>query len=141
MRIGPEEGTPMTESDPLLLMLRQKLAQTEDYDLPRYLLEDKEKLSDWFKQEKDRAIFTYDFGDDWEHEIVLEKILKTDPSVQYPICTKAKNDAPYDDSRPELMAGELDLTNRNGKEIVQDINDTYRYDGWKEEFMNRNDFI
>ncbi|WP_368646190.1 plasmid pRiA4b ORF-3 family protein [Alkalibacterium putridalgicola] len=140
-RIGPEESTPMTESDPLLLMLRQKLTHPEDYDLPRYLLDDNENLSDWFKQEKDRALFTYDFRDDWEHEIVLEKILTPDPNIQYPLCTKAKNDAPYEDGRRDLMTGQLDLTNPNGKEIVEDINDTYRYDNWKDEFMNRDDFI
>ncbi|SFC10264.1 pRiA4b ORF-3-like protein [Alkalibacterium subtropicum] len=117
-RIGPKEGTPMTESNPLLLMLRQRLANPEDYDLPRYLIDKNEKLSDWFKQEKDRALFTYDFRDDWEHEIVLEKILNPDPNVQYPLCTKAKNDAPYEDGRRDLMTSQLDLTNPNGKEIV-----------------------
>ena len=140
-RIGTAESTPMTESDPLLLRLRQTLAHPEDYDLPRFMLEESEKLSDWFKQEKDRALYTYDFRDDWEHEIILEKILVPDPDAKYPLCTKAKNDAPDDDSRRELITGELDLANPNGKEIVQDINYTLRYDGWKDEFMNRDDFI
>ncbi|GEK89700.1 pRiA4b ORF-3-like protein [Alkalibacterium putridalgicola] len=140
-RIGPEEGTPMIESDPLLLMLRQRLSNPEDYDLPRYLVDEKEKLSDWFKQEKDRAIYIYDFRDDWEHEIVLEKILEPDPDAQYPLCTKAKNDAPFEGARRDLMSGQLDLTNPNGKEITEDINEIYRFDGWKDEFMNRDDFM
>lgn len=140
-RIGPEEGTPMIESDPLLLMLRQRLANPEDYDLPRYLVDEKEKLSDWFKQDKDRAIYIYDFRDDWEHEIVLEKMLDPDSDKQYPLCTKAKNDAPFEGARRDLMTGQLDLTNPNGKEIAEDINDTYRFDGWKDEFLSRDDFI
>ena len=31
-----------------------------------------------------KAIYTYDFGDSWEHAIVLEKRLCTDPTTAYP---------------------------------------------------------
>lgn len=81
-----------------------------------------ERLSDWFVQEKDRVLYTYDFGDDWEHDIVLEKILERDPSVDYPICVKAKNNTPPEDSRFELKSGEIDLTNPDAKGIVETIN-------------------
>lgn len=81
-----------------------------------------ERLSDWFIQEKDRVLYTYDFGDDWEHDIVLEKILEKESFMDYPICVKAKNDTPPEDSRYELMTGEIDLTNPDGKEIVSTIN-------------------
>lgn len=81
-----------------------------------------EILSNWFWQEKDRVIYTYDFGDDWEHDIVLEKILEKDPNIHYPLCIKAKNDTPPEDSRYEVMTGEIDLINPDWKEMVEEIN-------------------
>ncbi|MGX7394103.1 plasmid pRiA4b ORF-3 family protein [Carnobacterium mobile] len=88
------------------------------------LNEGEETLAKWFKKEKDRVIYTYDFGDDWEHEIVLEKILEPTPDVYYPICLKAKNDAPEENSRGELIDGDDSfLINPDAKEIVEEIND------------------
>ncbi|CAI7974204.1 conserved hypothetical protein [Frankia sp. Hr75.2] len=46
---------------------------------------------------KAKISYTYDFGDDWEHQIVLEKILDPDPSVRYPRCTGGRRAAPPDD--------------------------------------------
>ncbi len=34
--------------------------------------------------------YTYDFGDNWEHGIVLEKQLAADPNVMTPVCTGGK---------------------------------------------------
>ncbi len=33
--------------------------------------------------------YVYDFGDDWEHDIVVEKVLDRDPAAAYPRCTTA----------------------------------------------------
>lgn len=85
-------------------------------------LSENETLDKWFKKEKDRIVYTYDFGDDWEHEIVLEKILEADPVIYYPICLKAKNDAPEENSRGELIDGDSFLINPDAKEIVEEIN-------------------
>lgn len=41
--------------------------------------------------------YTYDFGDDWEHEIVVEKVLDRDASATYPRCTGGRRAAPPDD--------------------------------------------
>lgn len=50
------------------------------------------------KNEKDKIVYTYDFGDDWEHEIVLEKILPKDENVSYPLCTAGRRAGPIEDS-------------------------------------------
>jgi hypothetical protein len=34
-----------------------------------------------------KANYTYDFGDSWEHSLVLEKRLPVDPNTAYPVCT------------------------------------------------------
>lgn len=58
-----------------------------------------EVLGKWMYLEKDSCNYTYDFGDDWEHLIVLEKILAPSLETQYPVCVKAKGEAPEEDSR------------------------------------------
>ena len=68
--------------------------------------EKEEKLSDWLQQEKDKITYTYDFGDDWKHLIVLEKILTSESGVQYPRCVKARHMAPEEDSRGEWLNDE-----------------------------------
>lgn len=45
----------------------------------------------------DRARYTYDFGDDWEHEMVLEKVLAADPGTIYPLCSAGKGACPPED--------------------------------------------
>jgi hypothetical protein len=49
-------------------------------------------------QEKQKALYTYDFGDDWEHELVLEKILEPVAGEVYPICLAGKRNCPPEDS-------------------------------------------
>jgi Plasmid pRiA4b ORF-3-like protein len=44
-----------------------------------------------------KAIYTYDFGDCWEHAIVVEKVLPLDPAVAYPICVGGKLQCPPED--------------------------------------------
>jgi hypothetical protein len=44
-----------------------------------------------------KAIYTYDFGDSWEHSIVLEKRLPVDPNTTYPICTDGQLACPPED--------------------------------------------
>jgi hypothetical protein len=42
--------------------------------------------------------YTYDFGDDWEHAITLEKVLDSDDGGQLPRCTAGRGAAPMEDS-------------------------------------------
>lgn len=45
----------------------------------------------------DKLRYTYDFGDDWVHEIEVEKALDPDPSLASPVCTGGRRAAPPDD--------------------------------------------
>ena len=41
--------------------------------------------------------YTYDFGDNWNHKITIEKELPAEPGTKYPICTAGKNACPPED--------------------------------------------
>ena len=41
--------------------------------------------------------YTYDFGDDWRHEIAVEEVLARDDRANYPVCTGGENACPPED--------------------------------------------
>lgn len=45
----------------------------------------------------DRLRYTYDFGDDWQHEIAVEELLDPDPEIHYPVLVAAKGACPPED--------------------------------------------
>jgi hypothetical protein len=45
----------------------------------------------------DRLLYRYDFGDDWEHELVVEKVLEPQPGTTYPMCLKGRRACPPED--------------------------------------------
>ena len=48
-------------------------------------------------QPGDKFVYEYDFGDGWEHEILLEEILASDSDKTYPFCIKGKRQCPPED--------------------------------------------
>lgn len=44
-----------------------------------------------------KFVYEYDFGDSWEHIVLVEKILPTEAGRQYPICIKGKRACPPED--------------------------------------------
>jgi hypothetical protein len=59
--------------------------------------ERKAMLRDLIPREGGRAFYTYDFGDDWEHEVVVEKVLAAEPGVRYPVCVAGEGACPPED--------------------------------------------
>lgn len=72
--------------------------QGNDYWNERYNVDYKNiKISDLLKKEKDKIVYEYDFGDSWEHDVILEKILPFDEKLSYPVCIKGKMHCPPED--------------------------------------------
>lgn len=59
--------------------------------------ETKVKLSRLLKQKGDKLRYDYDFGDNWEHDVVLEKILPYTHEQSLPVCLKGKRACPPED--------------------------------------------
>ncbi|MEK7990042.1 MAG: plasmid pRiA4b ORF-3 family protein [Thiotrichaceae bacterium] len=60
------------------------------------VLDEKEyTLSTFLTKEKSKIDYEYDFGDGWEHKIILEKFVP--PTEHYPICIKGKRACPPED--------------------------------------------
>ncbi len=55
------------------------------------------KLGEIVAAVKDRFVYEYDFGDSWEHAIVVEKVLAPEPGVRYPLCLAGKRACPPED--------------------------------------------
>lgn len=55
------------------------------------------KLNELLRFVKKTIIYEYDFGDGWMHEILLEKFLKPDPDVKYPVCIDGALKCPPED--------------------------------------------
>ena len=52
------------------------------------------KLSQLPLKEKSKFIYEYDFGDSWEHEILIEKIMPVTEGKTAPVCLKGKGACP-----------------------------------------------
>ncbi|NUN66922.1 plasmid pRiA4b ORF-3 family protein (plasmid) [Pseudanabaena biceps] len=55
------------------------------------------KLDRLITSEKFKFHYTYDMGDDWEHEILVEKILPREADNHYPSCLTGKRACPPED--------------------------------------------
>ncbi len=55
------------------------------------------KLNDFLLKPKEKFTYEYDFGDGWEHEITLEKILPSDTSTTLPVCIAGAMNCPPED--------------------------------------------
>ncbi|MCC8249688.1 plasmid pRiA4b ORF-3 family protein [Saccharothrix luteola] len=55
-------------------------------------------LADVAKAPKDRIGYLYDFGDAWDHDIVVEDVVQAEPGLAYPRCLTGRRAAPPEDS-------------------------------------------
>lgn len=55
------------------------------------------KIAEFLNETKDKIKYTYDFGDNWEHQISVSKVLPDDPAIKYPECLMAQRACPPED--------------------------------------------
>lgn len=54
-------------------------------------------IADQFIRPGVRALYEYDFGDGWEHEVLLESIQLREPKIRYPRCIAGERACPPED--------------------------------------------
>jgi hypothetical protein len=52
---------------------------------------------DVIREPGDRMRYVYDFGDYWQHDVVVEKVLAAEPGARYPVCLTGKGRCPPED--------------------------------------------
>lgn len=66
-------------------------------DFPPMKDENKVRLDKLLTRVRSNLIYEYDFGDSWEHEVRVEKILEPEPNTKYPICIAGERACPPED--------------------------------------------
>ena len=79
---GVEYGTPIAE-----------------FGMDDFEVEDEQAvlLSDIIPGDQFKFTYLYDFGDSWEHDILVEEMLEANPAIIYPICIQGKRACPPED--------------------------------------------
>lgn len=52
------------------------------------------RLADFGFRPREHFFYEYDFGDFWEHDIRVERILEVDPKLDYPLCVAGHRKGP-----------------------------------------------
>lgn len=79
------------------------------------------------RKEKDKCLYVYDFGDYWEHTILLEAVIPAEGnSSSIQLCVKGKGTCPVEDSGgiwcyTEMVEEARSLTNPDRAEIHQHL--------------------
>ena len=89
-----------------------------------------------------KAIYTYDFGDCWEHAIVVEKVLQPEPGIVYPMCVGGKLHCPPEDcgSIPgfyNLLEAIRDPTHEEHEAMMDWLGGRYDPEAFSVEEVNR----
>lgn len=91
---------------------------------------DKFSIETELKNEKDKITYTYDFGDDWEHVVLLEKILPREQSRNYPTCTGGRRGRPLEDCGGIYMYNSIAYALEHpDKEIDESLEEYMEYMG------------
>lgn len=88
------------------------------------LLDDaKALLSDLLETEGDTMVYLYDFGDNWRHEVLLEKIVPVDQKLKVPMCIGGERRCPPEDvggvpGYARFLEAIVDPTHNDHEELV-----------------------
>lgn len=70
--------------------------ENDFYELP-FINSRRTKLGDIVREERSLFLYEYDFGDGWEHQLMVEDILEREADKLYPVCIAGQNACPPED--------------------------------------------
>lgn len=86
--------------------LHQFEIDDQRYSLPEFELDEfgdeinnerRTRLDQLGLKARKKFLYEYDFGDSWEHQVVIEKVMEREPGVRYPRCLGGKRSGPPED--------------------------------------------
>ncbi len=88
-----------------------------------------------------KIIYEYDFGDGWEHEILIEKSLPAEKGQRYPVCIAGKRACPPEDcggpwGYENLLEALRDPRNKEHDEMLEWIGGKYDAEAFDLEEVN-----
>ncbi len=86
--------------------------------------EEEYTVDDVLKGQRCQFQYNYDFGDNWEHSVVVEEVLQPEEGLAYPVCLAGARSAPPEDSGgphfyPELLAALSDPEHEDHDELSE----------------------
>ncbi len=104
--------------------------------------EARHKLSQVIDSEGQRFSYEYDFGDNWEHSLLVEKILQPQEGSHYPVCLKGKRACPPEDvggpwGYEGFLEAIFDRKNKAHKEALEWIGGEFDPEAFDIEEVNR----
>lgn len=104
--------------------------------------EGKVRFSDVIPKAGEKMLYIYDFGDDWVHEIEVEKLLPADANIFYPVCLDGQLTCPKEDcggipGYHGLLKVLAKPSHRRYKEIREWLGGNFRPEDFSREEVNR----
>jgi Plasmid pRiA4b ORF-3-like protein len=99
------------------------------------------KLSQVVGQGHKKFTYNYDFGDNWDHEILIEKTLEAEAGVKYPRCVAGKRACPPEDCGGPWGYGSFlqaisDPANKRHEELLEWIGGEFDPEAFDVEAVN-----
>lgn len=90
---------------------------------------------------KDKFSYEYDFGDDWVHDITVEKALVSEETLPHPICVAGKRSCPPEDcggtsGYEELLDAVADPTHPRHQEFKDWLDDDWDPEWFSVDYVN-----
>ena len=73
------------------------LPESDEFNELDLIDESRTQLAEVLQAEGESMIYLYDFGDDWRHEVVLEKVIPTNDILKVPVCLSGARRCPPED--------------------------------------------
>jgi Plasmid pRiA4b ORF-3-like protein len=104
--------------------------------------ERKYKLGDVMPGENSQCTYLYDFGDNWEHVLVVEKVLPAEDKVACPICLDGARACPPEDvggigRYDDFLHAITDPAHPEHEEFTEWIGDTFDPEGFHVNEVNQ----
>jgi hypothetical protein len=100
----------------------------------------KARLADFVAEGIKKFRYIYDFGDNWEHQIQVEKLLSPDATAKYPTCVDGRRNCPPEDCGGPWGYADLIEAIRNPRknpELLEWLGDDFDPESFDPEAVNK----